>query len=95
MCDIEQDVEHSYRSRIDSLRQDDYVAWAKIVGVCFYDDKAAHAIQAADMVAWLVRQHVEHYVAGTTEENALYTLLIGGSKIDEGPIDPDRFFEFG
>jgi hypothetical protein len=88
LCDREQDVEDSYCSWVDSL-MDKRRDTARIVGLCFMDDKHFKQLQLADMIAFLVRQEGERVVEGRpdSEINPLYTFLMNGTKarVDFGP----------
>lgn len=90
LCDIEKDVEETFRGWIEGLARTESEKVARVVGISFYDDKFAQPIQFADMVAFIARQEIERRLVRPDDEvNPLYPLLVGDAEATFEPIGRD------
>ena len=90
LCDIEKDVEETFRGWIDSLGKTHPANMARILGISFLDDKFSIPIQFADMVAWVARNEVERMAIHPEEPiHPLYTLLMERSDVTLEVMNPD------
>ena len=90
---MEHDIEHDYRRWINSLRHDQPELGSRISAICFVDDLRFFEVQAADMIAGLIRQELERRIANRpdSEINPLYTWVMEGSDAQIQLIDPSEF----
>jgi hypothetical protein len=84
ISDQEEDLEDRARKWIARLKLQDS-AFARIVGLCFVDDKYVNNVQLADMVAYVLRDDLERSIYRPNDPpTELYNLLIGSSPVVDG-----------
>jgi hypothetical protein len=67
LCDEEQDVDRDYLGWLRNLKLQDSKIRRQVVGISFVDDEVVLPIQAADMIAWVVRDERERQLYRPSE----------------------------
>lgn len=77
-CDDEQDTAEEYYKLLNRYRRAHQGVADKIAGICFHDDKVFPPLQAADLVAWTLREELERSVVSPEKpQSERYRILIG------------------
>ena len=66
ICDRESDLAREILSWIDALGRSERSLYERIAGVCFMNSRDVVILQAADMVAYLVREDAERFAADSS-----------------------------